>query len=400
MASDPGRFFDELVNGPRLSRRAFVHRLGLAGVAVSATGLAACGSIKGVATGAGDAAQAAANVHHPKTPLTSVNLSNWPLYIDKKVVKDFARRYHIEAHYSEEINDNEEFFGKVRAPLAAGQDIGRDLMILTDWMAARCLRLGYLEPIDKRNVPNARNLAPALAHPTWDEDRSYSLPWQSGMTAIGYNKDKIHRPITSWKDLLDPAFKGRVTLLSDGRDVVNPFLLLDGRRPEDATIDDVLAAIEKVDQLNKSGQIRRFTGNDFAQDLTRGNIWIAQVYSGDIVQLQADNPKLEFVIPEEGATVWSDNMLMPRKAAHPYAAEVWMNYVYDPVVAAKIAEYVNYVSPVVGAKEVMEKTDPELASNELVFPSEETMAKLHPYVNLTDAEERRMNEAMQAVVGA
>jgi spermidine/putrescine transport system substrate-binding protein len=220
------------------------------------------------------------------------------------------------------------------------------------------------------------------------------------MTGIGYNRKKTGREIKSFKDLFDPKFKGRVSFLGDPRDASNFILLKNGIKPEDATIDDVLKAIEELDKANKSGQIRRFTGNDYTSDLTKGNLWLCQAYSGDIIQLQADNPDLEFVIPEEGATIWSDNMLIPRHAAHPYAAETYMNYVYDPVVAAKIAAYVNYVTPVVGAKDVLEKTDPKLASNKLIFPDEATLAQLHPFPVLGSNDETKMNEAMQAVVGA
>jgi spermidine/putrescine transport system substrate-binding protein len=378
-----------------LSRRELVRRAGAAGLALSVAG---CG---GIESGANKKKRPAAAASHPKEPLDQLSISNWTLYIDKKVNKDFVKEFGVKGFkYTEDVNDNEEFFGKIRQPLAQGQDIGRDIVVLTDWMAARMVRLGYLEPLDKKNIPNAENLQPALADPQWDPGRKYSLPWQSGMTALGYNRAKTGREIKSYKDVFDPEFKGRVSLLSDGRDASNLVLMRDGIKPEDATIDDVLAAIEEIDKANRAGQIRRFTGNDYTQDLTKGNLWISQAYSGDLIQLQADNPDLEFVIPEEGGTLWTDNMLMPAEATNPYAAEVYMNYVYDPEVAARIAAWVNYVTPVVGAKEALMKSDPKLAENQLIFPSDETLANLHPYVNLDEDEERQMNEAMQAVVGA
>jgi spermidine/putrescine transport system substrate-binding protein len=384
-----------------LDRRAFIQRAMAAGLTFSSASalLAACGGIEGEdkkssATSTPEAAK------HAKTAIEQLNISNWPLYIDKKTNKEFAKETGGKVSYKEDVNDNEEFFGKVRQQLADGQDIGRDIMVLTDWMAARCVRLGYCEPLDKANIPNIENLQPSLADPQWDPGRKFSLPWQSGMTAIGYNKAKTGREIKSMNDLFDPKFKGRVSLFSDARDTANVILLRDGKKPEDATIDDVLAAIEEVDKANRSGQIRRFTGNDYTTDLTKGNLWLAMAYSGDMVQLKADNPDLDFVIPEEGATIWTDNMLMPKNAQHYYAAETWMNYVYDPDNQAQIAAYVNYVPPVVGTKEILEKQDPEIAKNQLIFPSEETLAQLHPYVNLNEDEERQMNEAMQAVVGA
>jgi spermidine/putrescine transport system substrate-binding protein len=382
-----------------LSRRELVRRAGAAGLGLSSAGLiAACG---GIDSGAKKKPSSTKAANHPKQPLDRLSISNWPFYIDKKTNKNFVKKFGVkDFKYTEDVNDLEEFFGKVQQPLSQGQDIGRDIMILTDWMAARMVRLGYLEPLDKTNIPNAKNLQPTLADPQWDPGRRYSLPWQSGMTGIGYNRTKTGREIRSIKDLFDPKFKGRVSMLSDARDASNFLLMRDGVKPEDATIDDVLKAIEEIDKLNRAGQIRRFTGNDYTTDLAKGNLWLAQAYSGDIPQLKADNPDLDFVIPEEGATIWTDNMLMPAKAADPYAAEVYMNYVYDPEVAARITAYLQYVSPVRGVQEVLAKTDPELAKSELIFPSEQTLDNLHPYVNLKEDEERRMNEAMQAVVGA
>jgi spermidine/putrescine transport system substrate-binding protein len=387
-----------------LSRRTFVQRMGAAGFGLSAASafLAACGGIEGENEG-GDGAKKTATpeaVNHPKADFTQVNFANWPLYIDKKVLKDFEKQFGAKVKYTEEINDNEEFFGKIRQPLSSDQDIKRDIVVLTDWMAARMVRLGYVQALDEKNIPNKKNLQPSLADPSWDKGRKLSMPWQSGMTAIGYNKKKVGREIRSWNDLFDPKFKGRVSLLSDGRDAANVMLLRKGKKPEDATIDDVLAAIEEIDAENRKGQIRRFTGNDYTTDLTKGNLWLALAYSGDMVQLKADNPDLDFVIPDEGATIWTDNMQIPKTSENQYAAETMINFVYDPQVAAKIAAYVNYVTPVVGAKEALAETDPETAENPLIFPDDATLAKLHPYVDLNEDEEKQMNEAMQAVVGA
>jgi spermidine/putrescine transport system substrate-binding protein len=220
------------------------------------------------------------------------------------------------------------------------------------------------------------------------------------MSAIAYNPDKTGRKITSIGDLFDPKFKGKVSLFSDPHDSAGLMVLLAGKKTEDATLDDVLAGIDKIDQENKKGQIRRFTGNDYTTDLVKGNLWVCMAYSGDVFQLQKDNPKLRFVIPDEGCVQFTDNMMLPQKPPHPYAAETMMNYVYDPTVAAKIAAYVNYVTPVQGAQAAMEKIDPKLATNQLIFPNAATLAKVHPYVDLSASEERTMNDAMQKVIGA
>ena len=388
---------ERLLAEDRMSRRRFMGRSGSALLASSA--LAGLVSACGGAEGEGGKSAPAERADHPKKPLDRIVFSNWPLYIDKKVLKDFERETGATLKYTEDINDNTEFFGKVRQPLQQGKPIGRDLVALTDWMADRWIRLGYTEPIDKRNVPNERNLTRNLLNVPFDRGRRNSLPWQSGMTAIGYNKKEVGE-VTSLKQLFDPKYKGKVTMFSDARDSTGLVLLMDGKKPEEATIDDVLAAVEKIDEQNRAGQIRRFTGNDYTTDLEKGNVVLAVAYSGDMIQLKADNPELDFVIPEEGAILWSDNMMIPQKAAHPYGAEVFMNFVYEPEVAAKIAAYVNYVTPVKGTKEILAEQDPDIAENPLIFPDAETLARLSGYPTLTVEEEQQMNEAFAAVTGA
>jgi spermidine/putrescine transport system substrate-binding protein len=262
------------------------------------------------------------------------------------------------------------------------------------------VRNRYAEPIDKGNVPNARNLVPNLRTINYDPKRTYTLPWQSGAIGIGYNRKKTGRELRSVKDLFDPEFKGRVTMLSEPYDSANTVLLGDGVDASKASIDQILGAIEKIDKANAAGQFRRFTGNDYATDLTKGNVWVALAYSGDLVQLRSDNPDLEFAYPEEGAMLFTDNMMMPEKVQHPYAAETMMNYVYEPEVAARIAAYVNYLSPVDGIREILAKDDPKLAENPLIFPPDDIRAKLRPYPALSPKDERTMQEAMAKVTGA
>jgi len=402
MSEEPiDRFVERLLAGGPVSRRVMLQRLSAAGLVVgSGSLLAACGGVEGTDDEEPAAAPKPAEVNHPKTAIGTLVFSNWPLYIDKKVLKDFEKRYDANVKYTEDINDNEEFFAKVRQELEADRPIGRDLVALTDWMAQRWIESGYTEPLDKKNIPNAANLVDNLQDIPWDKGRKNSLPWQSGMSAIGYNPKKTGRKLTSVNDLFDPKFKGRVSMLGDWHDSAGLVVLSMGKKTADATKDDVLAAIDKIDEENRKGQIRRFTGNDYAKDLASGNLWACVAYSGDVIQLQADNPELEFLIPEEGAVQWSDNMMIPKGATSPYGAETMMNFVYDPEVAAKLAAYVNYVTPVKGAQDVLAETDPELAENELIFPSDETRAKLNPYVPLNQADDRAVTARMQEVTGA
>ncbi len=391
-------FFERLVEGEPISRRAALRRMAAAGLVVGSAGslLAACG-VEGTKD---DDATQAISASHPKTAIGTVTFSNWPLYIDKKTGPGWEKDSGGTLKYIEDYNDNEEFFAKVRQELEDDLPIGRELVAPTDWMAARWIELGYAEPIDKANVPNAKNLQESLASPPYDKERNFTLPWQSGITGIGYNPKKTGGKLSSVNDLFDPKFKGRVTMFSEWRDSAGLVLLGMGKNPTTASKDDYLEAIAKIDEESRKGQIRRFTGNDYTKDLAAGNLWACVGWSGDLVQLKADNPDLEFLTPEEGGMTWSDNMLMPKNEKEYYGAETFMNYVYDPQVAAQIAAYVNYFCPVKGAKEVLEATDPELAGNTLIFPDDATLEQLSPYVSLDQAEEREITAEMQKVTGA
>jgi spermidine/putrescine transport system substrate-binding protein len=397
------RALEQYLEAQRLSRRRFLGRAGSAGLAVTglSTLLAACGGVEGTQEQAQERnEEKAQEVSHPKTEIGEWTFSNWPLYMDKKLLREFDKKFGGKVTYREDINDNYEFFGRVRQQLENEQPIGRDLVVLTDYMAARWVRNGYAEPIDKKNVPNASNVVDNLASINYDPDRTYTLPYQSGAIGAGYNIKKTGREITSVADLFDPKFKGRVTMFSEPYDSASTVLLGDGIDCSKATLDQILGAIEKIDKANQEGQFRRFTGNDYTTDLAKGNIWIALAYSGDLVQLQSDNPDLRFSYFEEGNVAFNDNMLMPAKVEHPYAAETMMNYLYDPEVAARLAAWVNYISPVKGAKEILEKSDPDIANNELIFPPEEVQAKIKAYPALSPADEREMQEAMARVTGA
>jgi len=404
--SDPRieRALEEYFAAEKLSRRGFIGRAGSAGLALSGLSavLAACGGVEGEADKAQKSKPKAAEVSHPKTQIGDWTFANWPLYIDKKVIKDFNKQFGGKCKYVEEINDNFEFFGKVRQQLQSKKPIGRDIVTLTDYMAARWVRLGYSEPIDKKNIPNLSNLVDNLKTINYDPKREYTLPWQSGAIGLGYNIKKTGRELKSVKDLFDPKFKGRVTMLSEPYDSASTVLLGDGVDASKATIDQLLGAIEKIDKAQQGGQFRKFTGNDYTQPLAKGDISVALAYSGDLVQLQSDNPDLRFSYPEEGAMLFTDNMMLPAKVANPYAAETMMNYCYQPEVAAKIAAYVNYISPVKGIEEILakDKETAELVKSPLIFPPEDVRSRLHPYPALSPEDEQAMQEAMAKVTGA
>ena len=306
-------------------------------------------------------------------------ISNWPAYIDPRNNPDstyavFQDQTGIEVSYTDDVNDNIEFFGKIVNQMRACEPVDRDMFMLTDWMAARMINLGWLQKLDHANLPNVdANILPALKSPPWDPNRDYSVPWQSGLTGIAYNAG-VTDPVGSFEELLTRSdLKGRVTVLTEMRDTMLFMLLVVGADPLDFTDDDWANALDRLNQAVSDGQIRAFTGNEYLRGLKSGDIAACEAWSGDVIQAQFDDPNIKFVRPEEGLSAWSDNMLVPNLADHKANAEEWMNYYYDPMVAAKLAAWVNYICPVVGAQEAMEQVDPSLVDNPLIFPTPEDL---------------------------
>lgn len=363
--------------------------------------LAACGG-DGIE---GEGGTTAASTQVSRELKDQLTISNWPLYIDidedtkeRPTLQQFTEETGVRVRYIEDVNDNDEWFGKNRAALAGGNAIDRDITVLTDWMAGRMVRLNYVQELDKSAIPNASNLVESLRSPSFDPSRDFSMPWQSGLTGIGYDVERAGE-ITSIGQLLDdPKLKGKVTFLSEMPDTMGLVMQLDGADP--STVDE--AAFQKaIDRLQAgvdSGQIRQFTGNDYSGLLANGDVWACAAWSGDMVQLQLDNPNLRFVIPDEGGMIWTDNMLIPT-GGDVFTASTFMNFVYDPKVAAQIEAYVNYICPVEGAKEEMEKIDPDLVDSPLIFPTEEDLAKVKGFRPLSPDEETTFAEAFQKVLG-
>jgi spermidine/putrescine transport system substrate-binding protein len=360
-------------------------------VAALALGLAACGS------GGGEGG----TVKLEGKPSGSLTISNWPLYIDpgkNGTVAEFEKATGIKVKYIEDINSNDEFFGKMQPLLEKGESGGRSIFVVTDWMASKMHELGYLQALDKEGIPNVEaNLSTSLRHPGFDPEREFSVPWQSGMGGLLVRTD-LAPEVRSICDLFDPKYKGKVDFLNEYIETVPLVMACMGIDPDTASEADWMNAIEKIKGAVQSGQIRRFTGNDYARDLTSGDAVAVMGWSGDAVQLQADNPNIEFRLPTEGCSLWSDNMVIPVGAPNPTAAEAWMNYVYKPQVQANIAEYVNYVTPVEGVKPILAEREPELAENQLIFPSAQFTKACFTQPKLSAEETQNITRAFSAVL--
>jgi spermidine/putrescine transport system substrate-binding protein len=388
----------EEITRRRLMRRGAASAIGLSALSY----LAACGSETG---GGGDEGGGETEAEAIKKGKISDSLyfANWPAYIeeDRGTLKEFEEEYGTKVRYVEEINDNVEFFGQVRQQYDAGDSGGRDIHVVSDWMAARMKTLGYVQRFDKSELPNAtKNLIPSLQSPPFDPNRDFSMPWQSGIGGIIYLKDKVKREPKSVDDLFDPDYKGKVTMLTEMRDTVGVVAASLGYDPEKASADEFLEAIDKIGEAADSGQIRAFTGNEYIKDVAKGDTWLLIGWSGDAVQLKADNPNVEFLVPETGGHLWTDNMQIPVGAPSAYTAQKMIDFVYRPEIQADIAEYVNYICPVKGVKEILTERDPALAENQLIFPDDAFLENTFIFRELKPDEDQEISEAFQQVLGA
>jgi spermidine/putrescine transport system substrate-binding protein len=347
------------------------------------------------------------------TPSEVLNFANWPLYIDQDegtpprspTLDAFTAKYGTRVNYVEAVNDNESFFGTIQPPLQAGQDSGWDLVVLTDWMAARLIRLGWVETIDTANTPNfTANLRDVYRNVPWDPDTNLRAPWQSGMTGLGFDQAALG-DVTSLAALWtnDPRWAGRVWFLTEMRDTVGLTLLKLGHDPADFTQDQAAAAIAEIQRAVDEGIVRSFLGNEYKEFLVRGDLVLGTAWSGDIIQAKLERDTLRFNLPAEGGMIWTDNMLIPKGAAHKYTAELMINFVYDPEIAAQMSAWIQFISPVRGAREVLAANeDPAvaaLADEPLMFPDDATLERVNMFRDLTSDEEAFLNDEFSRVMG-
>ena len=385
---------------PGLSRRGFLRGAGLSAAALSGSSLlAACGT-EGAQVAAGSC---------KSTDLSSKEkelvFSNWIGYIDPAKASDtstlekFQEESGITVDYRNgDVNDNETFFAKVSPQLQGCKATGRDAFVVTDYMAARMIELGWIQKLDHANMPNVEaNLIDFLKSPDWDPKREYSVPWQSGMTGICYNSE-LTDPVTSFEELLTrPDLKGKIDLLSEMRDTMLFLLLMEGADPSDFSDTDYAAAIESLKGFVDSGQVRRFAGNDYVDDMKSGDVVACEAWSGDVINLLGGG-KYKWVPPEEGFAIWTDNVLVPNKAEHKANVETMMDFYYDPVNAAKLSAWNYYFCPVAGAQQEIGQFDKSAVNSDFIFLDDKTLDTGFQFMSLSDEHEttyqRQFNEVM------
>jgi len=339
---------------------------------------------------------------------------NWPLYLDTDdsghthpTLDRFTDTSGIPVKYLEDIDDNDQFNGKVQARLAAGKDIGYDLVVLSDEMAVRWVRQEYAQKMDRAAMPNTKNLMPSLASADYDPDRSHTIPWQAGLSGLAWRWDKVPDGLTGLSDLWRPELHGHVEVLTDFTSTVALSLWENGVDPSSSWGDDDFeAALEVVAAQRRSGQIRTLKGNSIVEDMVNGDAWAIVSFSGDVYQKNQeakDDPSdpdiFGFAVPEAGGVIWGDHFIVPRSSSQLEKAQKLIDFYYDPEVAAEVAAWVNYITPVVGAREAMEKIAPELVDDPLIFPDEQTLAKCTLVRGFTSDEYIRYTERYFAVMG-
>jgi spermidine/putrescine transport system substrate-binding protein len=388
--------------GQSMTRRSLFGGAGALGLTAA---LAACGT---GGTSSGSKAVGPSPAKDLSKTDKVVNWANWTLYLDfddktktYPTLVNFEKINGIKATYDEAIEDNDSYYGKIQGQLKNGQDIGKDIVVFTDWMAGRVIREGYTQKLDHSVIPNIKNLLPSLQNVDFDPGRNYSLTWQSGYAGLAWNKEKIPEGLKSVSDLWNPKYKGKVEVLTEFRDTMGLIMLEQGVDiSKSFTADQFSNGIDVLEKQLNDGQIRQVKGNSYKEDLISGDAWACIAWSGDITQINFENGnKWEFALPDAGGTLWSDNLLVPIGSPHKENAEILFNYYYDPEVAAKVAAYVNYICPVEGAQKAMEKIDPSLAENTSIFPTAENLSHAKKFRTLTPAEETQFGADFQRVLG-
>ncbi len=385
-----------------LSRRRFLTAMGsLAGTAALGP-LSGCGGSASNKKGSSTTSDGA-----PISPYgargSTVKVSTWPVYVDKALLPVLEAKAGLTLDYIEDYNDNNEYFAKVQPQLSNDQSIDRDIVVPTYWMASRWISLGWAQKLPMAQIPNAVHLRPDLVKPSWDPTGEYTLPWANVGTVIGYNRKLVGGDLTSINDLLDPKLKGRITMLTELRDTLGLMLLASGLNPATFTVDDANVAFDVIDKAKRDGQIRAFTGNDYLQDLSAGNVAACFAYSGDIFQLAKENPDIVLLFPEEGAILETDVMLVPKTSTNASGAAAFMDFFYDPVNAAKVTATTGYISPVAGMADELRKLGGEaaiLADSPAVNPSPAQLAKYATFRPLSEDEEAALDGRFSKIVGA
>jgi spermidine/putrescine transport system substrate-binding protein len=383
---------------PRYSRRRFLRDAGLVVGGVSLASIAAACGTSGIETKSGGPAPNAGlgtpewwskqELHDEFT------FANWAYYIDTvhgehPSIEQFTKDTGIKVNYAEAVNDNISFFAKIRLDLQQGNYTGYDLIVSTDNdpPISQMVKLGWAIPLDQSMMTNYYQYSSELIRdPSFDPGNVYTMGWQSGYTCMAYNAKYIDEPITSLQSLFDPKYEGKIGMMGIASELGSIGLLAIGKDPQTATPDEWQQAADKLSA--QKPLVRSYYDASYLRALKNEDIWITMAWSGDIFYAATYQgyDTLEVVIPDEGAMFWTDYMMIPYTSENPLDAMTYMDTVFDPHVAAQIADYVGYVCPVPDAQQIIrdELDDPTVANSPTVFPTPEIEAVSHFYPSWSD----------------
>jgi spermidine/putrescine transport system substrate-binding protein len=401
-----------------MSRRRLLQLGGLAALGIPLAACSISGS-KGTGSGGGLGGQAwrdQITAFWAKQKKTGqLNFENWPLYMDvddnggHPSLKLFTKRTGIKVKYAEDIQEDDTYYGKIAPVLKSGQGTGWDLMVITNGIYLdNLIQRDYLIPLDQNRMTNFyANASDLVKDPSYDRGNVYTMAWQSGITGIGYDIKRVGHEITSWNDLLDPKLSGKIGMYGENEDLPNSALCAIGVNPESSTPADWKKA---ADWLKKQQPlVRKYYDQSYIGALVKGDLYATMAWSGDVFSKQSDNPNLRFVVPKEGAVIWTDNMCLPAHAAHPLDAMTYMDFVYQPEIAAMLADYINYITPVPATQDIFKKEAADatskddkayytdLSTSPLIFPSPSDFSRLHRYRVLTQDEQSVWNDLFQPI---
>jgi spermidine/putrescine transport system substrate-binding protein len=396
---------------PRLRTRRDAFRI--AGFSAAGLALAACG-VQGQKA-APPKADAVQDFWSKQTKHGKVVFANWPEYMpeDQAPLKKFQQATGISYEYKEVIQENAEFFGKSEPVLRAGQSLGYDIVVMTNGIQLQnMLQLGYVLPLDHSKLPNfAANAGQKYKERSYDPGNKYTIPYTSGVTGIAYNTEHVKDDITSIQSLFDPKYKGRVGMMADAQEIGNFGMFALGIDPEKSTEADWRKAGDKLKEQRDAGIVRKYYDQSYIDAVSKGDVWLTMAWSGDVFQRQLAGEPVKFVVPEEGGTIWTDNMLIPKGAANPVDALMLMDYLYQPAVAAELDEFIQYVTPVPAVQDLLrekaktakgedKKALEDMVDSPLMFPTEADYAKLRGYTPLTNKTQQVFNPIFQSITQA
>jgi spermidine/putrescine transport system substrate-binding protein len=318
----------------------------------------------------------------------TLNIYNWGTYIDPAILAGFEEKFNAKINYTIFATSEETL-----AALRAGNPAGYDIIVPANHVVETLRNEKLLAKLNKANIPNEKHLDAAFANPPYNPGNRYCIPYLWGTLGIGYNLKATGREIRSLQDLFDPAFAGKVSMLDDARMSLGIILIYLGQSPN--STDPAVIDQPRDFLLERSQHIAVYAPDTGQELLAQGQVALAFEYSGDIFQVMADNPDLRYVVPEEGAIIWTDNMCIPFNAPHKDLAERFINYILEPEIGARLANYTHYASPNQAALPLINKAD---LNNPALYPPSDVRSRLYLVTQLDAAAEHYYQKAWTEIM--